>query len=243
MKDDDKNSNHEYQYPESEYVVDGETHPAEEHDEQQSGHAALPRPDMNMLLELWRSNKRIIIITGIAIFVALLFKLFSGHETEKAQAPVVVEPVQQPMDASLINNQGNVQVQSALNAASQNKAAIDELHNELEQLKSAVDGMNSAQAQFSNTLGMLSDQINQIQTALQPKPAAVKKQPVVVPITYYLRAVVPGRAWIQGTDGSSRSVAVGDVIKQYGAVQSIDAENGLVVTSSGKTIGFNSDDS
>ncbi len=240
MKDDNKHSEQEYQYPEGEYVVDGEAHPAE-----QPQQAALPQPNMNMLADLWRANKRIIIITGIAIFVALLFKLFSGHKVPE-QAPVMVEPVQAAVttDQNAISAQASSQMQSALNAVNQNKAAIDELHNEVEQLKSAIDGVNSSQAQFSNSLSVLSEQIAQIQTALQPKkPAEAKKTVATIPVIYYLRAIIPGRAWIQGSDSSSRSVAVGDTLKQYGVVQSIDAENGVVTTSSGKIIGFNSDDS
>ena len=246
MKDDNKNSDQGYQYPEGEYVVDGEVHPAEE--SAQAATAALPQPNMNMLLELWRSNKRVIIITASAFFVIMLFKIFSGHQTQE-QAPVVVEPVQsEELSAPPTNLMGDSQMQTAMSAAGQNKAAVDELHTEVEQLKTAIDGINSSQAQFSNTLSSLSDQINQIQVSLaslQPKKAVIVKKaaPVVIPVTFYLRAIIPGRAWIQGSDSSSRSVAVGDTIRQYGVVQSIDAENGVVTTSSGKTIGFNSDDS
>lgn len=236
MKDNNEKPNQEYQYPDEEYVVEGEAHPA---NEQPTG---LPQPNVNLLLDLWHANKRIIIISVAAIFIALLFKLFTGHKAQPVTAPVVVQPVQQE-NSLAVESQVNSQVQSALNASSQNKSAVDELRTEVQQLKAAVDSINSSQAQFSNTLGVLSDQINQIQESLQPKKAAVQKAPPVIPISYSLRAIIPGRAWIQGSDGSSASVAVGDMVKQYGVVQNVNAETGVVTTSSGKAITFNSDDS
>jgi len=235
MKDDNKAGDQEYQYPEGEYVVEGEA---------QEPTAGLPPPNANLLADLWRANKRIIIITLIAVFLALMFKIFTGGKPKEMAAPVAVVPAQATViETPTMPMQQIDDVQNALSEGSQNKAAIDQLRNEVQQLKSAVDSINSAQAQFSNTLGVLSDQINQIQTSLQPKPVIKKAGPVIVPINYYLRAIVPGRAWIQGTDSSSRSVAVGDNVKQYGVVQNIDAEAGVVTTSSGKLIIFNSDDS
>ncbi len=231
MKDDKKDPDQQYQYPDEEYVVEGEAHRPDQ---------GLPPPNVNTLLsDLWHANKRVIVITVIALFVALGLKLCTGKHKDAAPA-VVSAPVQAAPPVVKDMNAG--QLQSAMDAANQNKVAVTELHTELQQLQSSIDSINSAQAQFSNTLAALTEQVNQIQASLQPKKPVVKK---VAPrlISYTLRAIIPGRAWIQGSNGSAKSIAVGDSLKQYGTVQTINPDAGTVTTTSGKVITFNNDDS
>ena len=55
-------------------------------------------------------------------------------------------------------------------------------------------------------------------------------------ITYNVQAVVPGRAWLMSSTGTSFSVAIGDKVEGLGVVVDIDALNGIVATSSGKLL-------
>lgn len=55
---------------------------------------------------------------------------------------------------------------------------------------------------------------------------------------YYVEAVVPGRAWLQGSDGETISVSIGSYLEGYGRVTRIDTEKGIVVTSSGHIIPY-----
>lgn len=57
-------------------------------------------------------------------------------------------------------------------------------------------------------------------------------------ISYYIRAIIPGRAWLRGSDGNSLSVSNGDEIPGYGLVTDINAEQGYLVTSKKDTIRF-----
>lgn len=62
-------------------------------------------------------------------------------------------------------------------------------------------------------------------------------------IVYYLKAVIPGRAWLISTAGNTMTVRVGTPIPGYGVVRYIDAIQGRVLTSSGQLIRFSQDDS
>lgn len=55
---------------------------------------------------------------------------------------------------------------------------------------------------------------------------------------YYVKAIVPGRAWIQMDGDQTMSVAEGDTVPGYGRITKIDAEHGMVATSSGRMIPF-----
>lgn len=65
------------------------------------------------------------------------------------------------------------------------------------------------------------------------KPAAKTVNSVV---TYTVRAVVPGRAWLSASNGETMTIAVGDKLPGYGDVVDINSMNGTVVTSSGAVI-------
>ena len=130
--------------------------------------------------------------------------------------------------------------------AMNNGATVRQLQGQVQQLTNALNQSRAQQQQLNQSMMVLVSQVQQltaqVKVLAQPKPVkvgkAVPKAPPVPVITYQLRAVVPGRAWIVASDGQSQSVAVGDHVEQYGTVQSIDADAGVVITTSGKTIKF-----
>ena len=99
--------------------------------------------------------------------------------------------------------------------------------------------------ELTQQMKQLSVQMNKLekeQTALS-KPKQDSAVPAAKPVTYHIKAVESGRAWILGSNGVSKSVIVGDTInKRYGTVLAIDADQGLVYTSSKMTISFGAND-
>lgn len=74
---------------------------------------------------------------------------------------------------------------------------------------------------------------------MRPSAAARAPQRVAKPRVYYvLRALVPGRAWLQSGNGDAFTVKVGDLLYGLGKVTRIEADTGKVVTSSGWVINF-----
>lgn len=51
--------------------------------------------------------------------------------------------------------------------------------------------------------------------------------------SYFVQAVIPGRAWLRGADGSAITITKGDKIPGYGRVVAIDPYSGTVAMSSG----------
>ena len=60
---------------------------------------------------------------------------------------------------------------------------------------------------------------------------------------YYIQAVIPGRAWLIATNGSTLTVREGSTIPGYGIVRKIDPNLGKVFMSTGKVIRFSQLDS
>lgn len=75
--------------------------------------------------------------------------------------------------------------------------------------------------------------------AYQPRPQAqgartvYQASPSTRGNSYFIQAIIPGRAWLQDTEGRTITVTYGDSIPGLGKVTKIDPENGVVVTSAG----------
>lgn len=75
------------------------------------------------------------------------------------------------------------------------------------------------------------------------KKTAIKEEELP---TYYVQAMIPGRAWLfkkeRGTS-TTLTVARGDSLPGYGQITAIDPSRGVVITNSGKVIGYEPGDS
>lgn len=208
----------------------------------------IEQPAVSGMGAVWANHKRTITIVGAVVVVAIVFSIMRATHKPAEVAPAAPAPtpvptvVQQPVvDPQLVGQLTNLK-QDTMN----NSSAVRELQGQVQQLTNALNQARVQQQQANQNVLVLAGQvqqlIGQVKVLAQPKPVKIEKAvpkaaPVPV-ITYQLRAVVPGRAWIVASDGQSQSVAVGDHVEQYGAVQSIDADAGVVITTSGKTIKF-----
>ncbi len=59
---------------------------------------------------------------------------------------------------------------------------------------------------------------------------------------YYVRAIIPGRVWLNLQDGSTLTLGLGDKLTGYGVITAIDPNQGTITLSSGAVIGYNPDD-
>ncbi|STX37654.1 type IVB secretion system protein IcmG/DotF [Legionella feeleii] len=170
--------------------------------------------------------------------------------------PVVTAPVQPvtpptpPVQAGPDNTQ-ITQKLSALELSQQNlRSEVNALNDQLSGINSNVNELASKIADLNQMLTTLAakvdQQSNQIdilttRTAPKPVPRIVHKGPPR-PV-FYIQAVIPGRAWLIATNGSTLTVREGSQIAGYGVVKLIDARQGRVITSSGQVIRFSQQDS
>jgi intracellular multiplication protein IcmG len=241
----DKNNEEEYQFPEDEYVQ-AQSEPTSQYgDTPNSGASSGAERAANILNKVQELAKNRIVAVVVVVIVLLIgLRLFGGHSKPKVQdatasATTPVAAVSQP-----VVSQPNPEVQNQLSSVSQqsqtNQTAISQLQSQVQQLQNSIDSTTENKSQLTEAVAGLAQEVSKIQKHLAP--AHKKKVVKVKPVVFYLRAVVPGRAWIYGTNGRSATIALGDSVRQYGKVLGISATQGKVLTSSGKVIQFSSND-
>jgi intracellular multiplication protein IcmG len=109
---------------------------------------------------------------------------------------------------------------------------ITQLQDNMGSLQESINGLNTTVTNMSQKLASINDQLTKPKKA--PKPVEAGPPPV----TYIVKAMVPGRAWLQGSNGSMLSVTVGNEVPQHGTVTQIDLSNGQVLTSDGTAMTY-----
>ena len=240
MNDKNRDNEEEYQFPEAEYVEHTEE-PVDHEDTVSESYNAAPTSSFVDKLK----NKRVIITVVGVVVVLVAFNLMHKSDVkkvvaEKAPAPVV----QQQPDLQLVGQLDTLKKNQA-----DSESSTTQLKDEVSDLKSSLSEANQSQVEMAQKISELSAQLKSLNEAVianKPKPkkvVAVKKVVPVKKITYTLQSVVPGRAWIKSSEGEFMTVSTGKKLPQYGVVESINADQGIVITSSGKTIVYGADDS
>lgn len=238
---DERKSPDEYEYPSEEYYKGSEYIPDEEPLEPLE--TGIPkRPFI---------SRRILLLSGLALAVVFVYLLLSftgsrraelAQPTPVAQTPIPVQqaaPVQQVVAAP-----DPTQTQAFQNVAQQtqiNQQNIANLQNQMQQLQSQLGDITNSISNLNNQLQTIANEIRAISIDRSLKNRNLSL--AVTGIAYSLKALVPGRAWLQARDGSTTTVTLGDRLPGYGIIQSINTDQGIVTTSSGALIGYGSKDS
>lgn len=252
MSNDKKEMGDEYQFPQEEYIAAEHESEYEAADDSEANHSEVqsdayqqsaPAPSFIERFPFLK-NKRVLMVGGLVIAVVIAFQVMkpSSPSEPTVQQPTAAQRAaaeRQAQQSALMNKINNISqdANNALDAQQQLQSQVGTLQAALDKSNAQNEAMRQAMLQLAQQVQSLSDEMKK--TAPQAK--VVKKAIPSPVITYHLRAVLPGRAWIEGSDGSANSVTVGTHLKNYGVVQSIDADGGRVLTSSGKVITYNSD--
>jgi intracellular multiplication protein IcmG len=121
---------------------------------------------------------------------------------------------------------------------------VNTVNNNINNLNNQLANINQVINNLSNQMAKQSEEMAMLMARTQPKP--VVKHMIRVPreqLIYNVQAVIPGRAWLIGQNGSTLTVREGTKIAGYGIVKLIDPLQGRVVTSSGQVIRFSQEDS
>ena len=269
MADHDKHEE-EYRYPEEEYVQSKSEPLQYEEPESSTGGDAQHAGGgsgggvMDRVGLLFKN--RIVVAIFIVIVLFILFRIFmSHHSTTKKPTVAGTKPVptvaqqpssnqnqlttqlaQQAASQSQTSSQIETTVHSLDNKVSSNASSINQIQSQLSSLQNSIDSIANNRSNVNEAISQLALEVKKMSAGINKRKAVAQKAapavPMAPPVTYYLRAVVPGRAWIYGTNKRSASITVGDRVKQYGRVLAINAQEGMVVTSSGKMIEFSSSD-
>lgn len=257
MTDDQKKhlDDEEYQFPQDEYISsDSAAHT--DNDSTQSEHEEVGvRPGRASRL-LWLStildavsrfqNKRILAVGGLVILFVILVSLFRLFQPSQVSVknPVVVQqsiPIvaSPPADThTSLASLDSMQVDPSPMESKIQMLQVEMTHLQLTlgEAKQSYETLSETVSQLSAQVQTLTKQLNQAVVLMN---ASDDRGPRIV---YHLRAIVPDRAWIMTNTGETISITIGDILKQYGTIQSIDPKLGIVTTSSGRKIEYGPND-
>lgn len=251
----------EYQYTDPDEVV-----PAESEGEAPKVETkAVPtEPKLKVTPNIRRNA---LIAVGVVVFIMIAYKLLSGHhdkqmDTIQPETPASAEPTQ-------VNSQPAVQTpsapepQAAVTPQAEQKLSALELNqqntrSEVEAVSNQLNTMNGNVTSLAAQVGQLNQLISELQSKIEqqsvevnqliekskPKPVRHHVQKNRTPAKkYFIQAIIPGRAWLVASNGSTLTVREGSVIPGLGTVRIIDPNQGRVTLSSGQVIRFSQEDS
>ena len=254
MSDKNKQMGDEYQFPQDEYVAaEDETQQPnddafkDEHSTEEQASVETPAQKKSLLERLpILQNKRVLIVVGSIVVALIGFQL-----TKPSHKTTVIKQAQQPtQQQSLVSMQQDQQnaLMNKMNrisqTASNTQSVENQLQNEISALKVLLNQSNESNKAMKSAMIALAQQVESLSAQVKKAttaPSHIKKLPPAPVLTFHLRAIIPGRAWLVGSDGETNSVVVGDTVKNYGKVTAIEVDAGKVLTSSGKVITYNSD--
>jgi intracellular multiplication protein IcmG len=215
-------------------------------------------------------RKRIIVILVILglIFVVLQF-VKAKNKTEKASEATPISNIEKAVEEqSVQQDKALSSPEPALPSPAPAPAAttpelapktpepIPEV--KTQDLESSINNLETNVKHLTESVDLLQTQVQDLLKKPTPviKPKAIKREAKHKEVgykigmrsrhnksgIYYVKAVVPRRAWLEKENGEILTVQTDDRIPGYGRVQSIDASEGIVTTSSNKIIRFSAND-
>ncbi len=213
-------------------------------------------------LPLWKKifTRRVLIILGLIVAVMIIYfftkpPIESDNGASRSSDNISSNPAsiatQNVEDASAFERQimqTEVLLKQQTDELGQKNSEEDD---KIAQLQRSLLSINRNLADIQQNLSTLTSTVqnlqqqvsaSQNQRPINTKPSVARKKPVNT-VSYTLKAIVPGRAWILGSNGRTFTVRVGDPLSGYGIINAIDSNQGIVGTSSGKLIQYGPNDS
>jgi len=263
MEDNDQN-NDEYQFTE----LDSLGNEIISDDEEPGLHTDTMSSDPDSGKKDIRRNA--LIVVGLIIAALILYKIIGSWYSKKSDVskktttPVAQQITQQPVQTVItpapieqpqqIISQVDTDLKqkvSAIEISQQTvRAQVNSLGDDVNAVNSNVNNLNTQVSKLnqliedlSNQLARQTEEINQLRVRTKPKRVHHTPSHRAARIVYYIQAVIPGRAWLIGSNGSTLTVREGTKIPGYGVVKLIDSIQGVILTSSGQAIRFSQEDS
>jgi len=185
------------------------------------------------------------LLLTFVVYKGIRFVAFELGQHKSTDSPAVIDLANDATTATnyrrLIGLQGQInQIGQGLSTQQDSMAQVQ---TSLTTLQAQIVANTDALQAMATQVASLQYELKK-EEASRAKPLVKKNTDTAVPtqVKYFVKAAVPGRAWLVSEKGSFTTVRIGDVLPGYGMVISINATDGAVATSSGVTLGFNPDD-
>lgn len=150
-------------------------------------------------------------------------------KTSPAVTKDIIQLQQQHVAAMKELKKQQSDAQASLQGVNQKISSIDEQINNLQNLTKNM----ASQVKEVQQAQKKQQQIHQAVVARRARARAARISRLRREKSYFVQAVIPGRAWLRGADGSAITITKGDKIPGYGQVVAIDPYSGTVTMSSG----------
>lgn len=204
-------------------------------------------------------NSRKLIIFGLIIAVIVFFIFYhfmsswnnpfselhhGGAARDSSPATAMPSPAQiarEEQQAKILAAKAQADALEAKSNAldqtiSQQQQSITQLQGNMETLQESVNTLTTSVSTLTEKFDALDSKLTK--PAVKQASRSVSAPP---PITYFVRAMVPGRAWLQASNGSTLSVAVGNEVPGHGTVSNVALGSGQVIMSDGSVFAYNID--
>lgn len=164
---------------------------------------------------------------------------------QQAPAPMVAPVAQAPVAPRGADELSTQQKLDILASRTENNTErLDSLKRSLDQTQSAIVNLNKTISELSTFTKDLTANLQQV-IADQGKGHAtkqVRRHSTSQRVVYKVKAIVPGMAWLESSEGQTIAVRVGSRLGKYGKVRLISPKQGMVVTSDGSIIQYGAND-
>lgn len=229
--------------------------------------------DISKIQEFLKENIQVrnALIAFFVIFILVLLYELTSSLISKKQGSKVSQTRGQQTKISTFNNtklqvgQPKFDIQDELSKKTQNLTAeLSKIKESNDVLNAKISTINSENLKITSDFQELADKLNKLSMQIEKLSAIVeeqsqsivslsikreyrpqpRKQIIKQPVMkYFVKAVIPGRAWLIAENGSTLTVRKGSIVPGYGVVTMVDVSQGRVLTNSGKTITFGQNDS
>jgi hypothetical protein len=165
---------------------------------------------------------------------------------QQVQASAVVPGAQAPIAPRGADELSTQQKLDILASRTENNTErLDSLKRSLDETQSAIVNLNKTIGELSIFTKDLTANLQQV-IVDQGKGHAtkqVRRRSTSSKMVYYkVKAIVPGMAWLESSEGQTVAVRVGSRLGRYGKVRLISPKQGMVVTSYGSIIQYGTND-
>lgn len=218
------------------------------------------------------TRKKALIVVMVLIFSVIIYKSMGSSPNKKQMAETGVSVVKEPVKAVMVpqpiqssqpafttknSNINEAEIEKKLFQMKQNQETIYSnvsaisnqitvINANMANLESKIEGLSQVIMQISEKIKAHEMEQAKVQQMMKSRPkssAPIARKASKTLLRYYIQAVIPGRAWLIATNGSTLTVSEGTMISGYGTVKLIDPRQGRVLTSSGQVIRFSPEDS
>lgn len=213
-------------------------------------------------------NKKLLRSMGIIVAFYLFLQVvtyFFNNKNDVAEAAVTNEPVMKveeikqpvPIESEVIERQPirSQQIEKLSADVSDQELNISRFNSRLREIESLQQELayklTSLDKNYKSSMAYIMEYVNHQKQVEQAKRAAAMLQKINLQkqkkakkfLVYYTRAAIDGRAWLVDKNSDQDiTVKIGDKLNTYGVVTHIDADSGVIKTSSGREINLSPHD-